>query len=83
MTMEVKEVIGVIITVVLATAGVFGILLVLIIDKLGGVIDSLNSISASLRIIHNDTRDVVEVFEDGFMVEFEEPDELVSNEKNV
>lgn len=76
MTMEVKEVIAVIITVVLASAGVFGILLVLIIDKLGGVIDSLNSISASLRIIHNDTRDVVEVFKDGFRVEFEEPDEL-------
>lgn len=76
MTMEVKEVIGVIITVALASAGVLGILLVLIIDKLGGVIDSLNSISASLRIIHNDTRDVVGVFEDGFRVEFEEPDEL-------
>lgn len=76
MTMEMKEVLGTIIIITLASAGVFGILLVLIIDKLGGVIDSLNSISESLRTIHNDTRDVVEVFEDGFMVEFEEPDEL-------
>lgn len=74
MTMEMKEVIAAIITIGLASAGVFGILLVLNIDKLGGVIDGLNSISANLRTIHNDTRDVVGVFEDGVIVEIEELD---------
>lgn len=76
MTMEMKEVIVAIIMVVLASAGVFGILLVFIIDKLGGVVDNLNSISANLNLIHNDTRDVVEAFEDGVIVEIEEFDWL-------
>lgn len=74
MTMEMNKVLGTIIVVALASAGVFCILLGLIIDKLGGVIDGLNSISANLRTIHNDTRDVVEVFEDGLRIETEEFD---------
>ena len=69
MTMEMNNILGTIIVVALASAGILAILLILIIDKLGGVIDSLNSISANLRIIHNDTRDVVEMFDDGVIVE--------------
>ena len=76
MTMETKEVIGVIIVIALACAGVFSILLVLIIDKLGGVIDSLDRINASLNLMRNDTRDVAETFEYGLTVKFEEPYEL-------
>lgn len=76
MTMEMKEVLGIIITVVLAFAGVLCILLVLIIDKLSGVIDSLDRISNNLRIMRNDTRDIAECFDDGFIVEIEESDGL-------
>lgn len=77
MTMEVKEVVGVIITVALASAGVFGILLVLIIDKLGGVIDSLNSIGANLRNMRNDFSEVIEY---GLSVEIEDRYELDDSE---
>lgn len=76
MTMEIKEVIGVIIVIALASAGILDILLVLIIDKLGGVIDSLDRINASLNLMRNDTRDIAETFEYGLSVKFEEPDEL-------
>lgn len=74
--MDFNKILSVIIVVTLASTGIFGILLVLIIDKLGGVIDSLISINTNLRNIHNDTRDVVEVFEEGVMVEIEEFDGL-------
>lgn len=76
MTMEMNKVLGTIIVVALASAGILDILLILIIDKLGGVIDSLNNISRNLHLIHNDTSDVAEMFEDGVIVEIEELDEL-------
>ena len=76
MTMEMKEVLGIIIMAVLASAGVFGILLVLIIDKLSGVADNLDRISNNLHIMHNDTRDIAEMFENGVRVEVEEFDGL-------
>ena len=76
MTMEMNKVLGTIIVVTLASAGILDVLLILIIDKLSGVIDSLNSINTNLRGIHNDTSDVVEIFEDGVRLEIEESDEL-------
>jgi hypothetical protein len=76
MAMEIKEVIGVIIVIALAAAGILDILLVLIIDKLGGVIDSLDRINASLNLMRNDTLNIAETFDYGLSVKFEEPDEL-------
>ena len=76
MTMEMNKVLGTIIVVALASAGILDILLILIIDKLGGVIDSLNSIGVNLHIIHNDAHDVAKMLEDGVYIETEELDEL-------
>lgn len=76
MIMEMNEVLGTIIVVALASAGILDILLILIIDKLSGVIDSLNNINANLHLMRNDTRDVAETFEYGLTVEIEGPDEL-------
>lgn len=76
MTMEMNEVLGTIIVVTLASAGILDILLILIIEKLSGVIDSLDRINASLNLMRNDTRDIAETFEYGLSVKFEEPDEL-------
>ena len=78
MTMEMKvEVLGTIIIITLASAGIICILLALIIDKLGGVIDSLNSISANLRNMRNDFSEVIEY---GLSVEIEDRYELDDSE---
>lgn len=74
MTMEMNNVLGTIIVVALASAGILDILLILIIDKLGKVIESLNSIGVNLHLVHNDAHDVAKVLEGGLYVETEELD---------
>lgn len=72
MTMEMNKVLGTIIVVALASAGILDILLILIIYKLGRVINSLNSIGVNLHLIHNDAHDVAKMLENGLVVEVEE-----------